>query len=175
MPTKLPCLLALALAAPALAETPEAYVAAARAAMVAQNEAHQATLHLADADHWDADLDKGTIVFTFKDGKTATAPIQVVGTLSVRDGSFLWGWDHPSVPEPLRKHAALARKWGEQERQASYTTRKVPCTEDEAWSFAAVASRLGKANGVFRGPSGNAVVFMTFGELTVKKPTVRKK
>ena len=118
---------------------------------------------------WSADLDAGLIVFEFSDGVKATAPIQVVGTYNQQDDTFLWGWDHPSVPEPLRKHAALAKQWGEKNQVENFVNRKVYCSEDDAWSFAAVANRLANANGVYRGPSGTTLVFMTFGEVKLEK------
>ena len=46
----------------------------------------------------------------------------------------------------------------------------VPFLEDDAWTFTAVAARLGNANGAYRGPAGTALVFMTFGEIELKKP-----
>jgi uncharacterized protein DUF6882 len=82
----------------------------------------------------------------------ATAPIQVIGTYNPADGTFLWGWDHPSVPHPLREHAQLARAWGRENGLASFTERSVRCDESEAWRFAAVANRLASSNGVYRVP-----------------------
>ncbi|WP_371873425.1 hypothetical protein [Massilia phyllostachyos] len=55
----------------------------------------------------------------------------------------------------------------------SFATRKIHCSEDEAWAFAAVANRLGNANGVYRGPDGTALVFMTFGEVKLSTPKSR--
>ena len=53
----------------------------------------------------------------------------------------------------------------------SFVTRKVSCSEDDAWGFAAVANRLANANGVYRGPSGTTLVFMTFGKVKLEKST----
>ena len=96
--------------------------------------------------------------------------MQIIGTYNTDDGTFLWGWDHPSVQEPLRVHAKLARTFGEQHKLSNFTERTVKCTEDEAWEFAAVAARLGNANGAYRGPAGSALVYMTFGEIKLHKP-----
>ncbi len=96
--------------------------------------------------------------------------MQIVGTYNTDNGTFLWGWDHPSVAEPLRKHAALAKQFGEENGLAQYTERMVECTEEQAWEFTAVAARLGEANGAYRGPAGTALVFMTFGEVKLSKP-----
>jgi L-rhamnose isomerase len=148
----------------------ETFIHAARAGLAQQTAAHGATWHLGEEANWSADLDAGSIAFDFADGTVATAAIQVVGTYNQADGSFLWGWDHPSVPEALRAHAQLAREWGEQQGAADFTARKRLCSEDDAWSFAAVANRLAEANGVYRGTAGSTLIFMTFGPVQLQKP-----
>jgi hypothetical protein len=135
-----------------------------------QTAAHAATWRLGDESNWAADQDAGRIRFTFADGTIAEAELQIVGTYNTLDGTFLWGWDHPSVAEPLRRHARLAKEFGEKNGLTNYTERMVKCSEDDAWEFTAVAARLGKANGAYRGPAGTALVYMTFGEIKLSKP-----
>ena len=115
---------------------------------------------------WSVDLDTGLITFTSAT-KVVTAPVQVVGTYNTRDGTFLWGWDHPSVPEPRAADARLAREFGLRQDLPLFTTRMVECTEDEAWSFTAVALYLAGAQGAYRGPTGPTLVYMTFGDPTI--------
>jgi hypothetical protein len=98
-----------------------------------QQAAHNATWGLGKADTWFIDLDVGEISFHFPDGNVARAPLQVVGTYSPKDGTFLWAWHHPSILEPLRAHSRLAKAWGEKHRLAKWTTRKVHCAQAEAW------------------------------------------
>lgn len=152
-------------------ESPRQLIRSARENLSLQTTAHAETWGFGQEEEWSADLDQGVVVFRFADGTMASAPIQVIGTYNLEDGTFLWGWDHPSVPEPLREHARLARQWGEENEVQSFVSRKVQCSEDEAWSFAAVANLLAEANGVYRGPSGSALVFMTFGEIALERPS----
>ncbi len=159
--------LSLAVSANAMSQSPAQFIEQSREGLAQQTAAHAATWHLDTAEHWSADLDKGTITFDLK-GVRASAAIQVIGTYNTLDGTFLWGWDHPSVPEALRKHARLAEQWGKKNNVPNFKTRKVKCTEDEAWGFAAVANRLANANGVYRGPDGTALVFMTLGKVKVE-------
>ena len=135
-----------------------------------QTATHAATWHLGQETDWAADQDTGRIRLTFADGTIAEADLQIVGTYNTLDGTFLWGWDHPSVVEPLRKHASLAKEFGEKHGLSKYAERKVECSKDDAWEFTAVAARLGKANGAYRGPAGTALVYMTFGEVNLSKP-----
>lgn len=120
-----------------------------------------------EAFDWSVDLDKGAIEFAAA-SYIASAPVQVIGTYNSRDGTFLWGWDHPSIPESRRNDAKLARQFGELHGLSQYTTRKVTCTEAEAWQFAAVASYLSGATGTYRGKSGTTLIYMTFGPVTVR-------
>lgn len=115
---------------------------------------------------WSVDLDAGTITFTSAT-KRVSAPVQVIGTYNRRDGTFLWGWDHPSIPEPRRSDARLARAFGQRQNLPLFTTRMVECSEEQAWSFTAVALYLSGAQGAYRGPAGTTMVFMTFGEMTI--------
>ena len=115
---------------------------------------------------WAVDLEAGTITFTSAT-KTVTAPVQVIGTYNSLDGTFLWGWDHPSIPGPRRGDARLAREFGRRQNLPLFTTRMVECTEEQAWRFTAVALYLSGAQGAYRGPSGTTLVFMTFGEMTI--------
>ena len=130
-----------------------------------QQGVHASTWHL-DKAGWDVDMDKGEIRFTLPD-RIATAPVQIIGTLY--NGEFMWGWDHPSVPEPLQKHAKVAKDWGQKANLTDYTELKVKADEVKAWEFTAVASRLSEANGVYLGDTGNNLVFMTFGKVSMSK------
>ncbi|NLS28041.1 hypothetical protein S2M10_30470 [Sphingomonas sp. S2M10] len=147
----------------------ELVFARADADIAAKTEIFQHTVGK-EAFEWSVDLDKGIIRFTAST-YVATAPVQVIGTYNTRDGSFLWGWDHPSIPEARRTHAKLARQFGELQGLPQYTTRKVLCTEAVAWRFTAVASYLAGATGTYRGTSGPTLVYMTFGQVTVGPKT----
>jgi len=117
---------------------------------------------------WSVDLDEGMITFTSATTRV-TAPVQVIGTYNTRDGTFLWGWDHPSIPEPRRADARLARRFGQRHNLPLFTTRMVECTEEQAWRFTSVALYLSGAQGAYRGPAGSALVFMTFGDMTITR------
>lgn len=122
-----------------------------------------------DTASWSADLDLGTITFTNARHWTITGPVQVIGTRSTTDGTWLWGWDHPSVPAPLAAHARLVRDFGVAPKLEDMTTRKIEADKDRCWLYAALACYLGHATGAYRGPAGKAEVFMTFGEIRIGK------
>lgn len=134
-----------------------------------KTEAHVGSWQ-SDKASWSVDLDAGQIEFRNPKGWVIAAPVQFIGTFLTTDSTFLWGWDHPSAPEPVRDHARLVRAFGETQGLKALTTRMIETTEADCWQFTALAAHLGGANGAYRGPVGKAFAFMTFGELTISKP-----
>jgi hypothetical protein len=117
---------------------------------------------------WSLDLESGTIRFEAAGKPMATAPVQIIGTLDPVTGSWLWGWDHPSVPVPLRRAAGRLRALGAQRGIASFTERQVPATEDDAWSWTALAALLDGAEGAYAAPTDRARIFLVFGRVTLQ-------
>ena len=118
---------------------------------------------------WSVDMKLGTIVFTRESGGTATALVQIIGT-HADDGTWLWGWDHPSVPEPLAEHARKVLAYGQEHAINDLIARKLSCSELRAWEFTALACHLAGAQGAYRGPAGSARVFMTYENVTLRGP-----
>src|SRR5262245_25889921 len=91
-----------------------------------KTQAHVESWGLGSADRWDMDQQEGLLEFTTKK-LIATAPAQIIGTYSTQTGTWLWGWDHPSVQPPLQEHAKRVRKYGEKHGNEFLTTRQLEC------------------------------------------------
>lgn len=151
-------------------EDPDVVFERARAEAEMKTAFHAQTWGQGQTDRWDADLDAGTITFIDDTRRQKiVAPLQIVGTLNTNDGTWLWGWDHPSVPVPLAQAADQVRQFGERHGLEALTTRKIIASEDDAWTFTALACHLIADQGVYRGPTGPTLVFMTFGNLTISR------
>jgi hypothetical protein len=149
-----------------MAETPSLVFARGKSELEVKTEIAKRLYGLGDGD-WSVDLNAGTITFT--NTKTiATAPVQVIGTYFTGDGTWLWGWDHPSVPDQSAVAAKAMLAYGKRHGIANITTRKVAISEDDAWAMTGAATYLTGAQGGYRGVSGPTLVFMTFGTVTVK-------
>ncbi|MFZ1871276.1 MAG: DUF6882 domain-containing protein [Chania sp.] len=123
-----------------------------------------------DIASWAVDLDSGTITFINDEkGMVISAPVQVVGTYDTEDGTWLWGWDHPSVSEPLGEFARRVRTFGEQYGKEKLTTRKIAASEEDAWEFTALACYLSGGEGGYSGSSGSTRVLMVYGSVTMSK------
>lgn len=141
----------------------------ARSALDLQISRQTGPWHLGEAQTWSADFLDGTLRFRAGEGLLGSAKIQVIGSYNKTDQTFTWGWDHPAVvSEALRRHAMLARDWGRNAGWPALLSRKVASSEQEAWNFAALTNHLAKTEGVFRGPSGTAWIFMTLSDLKIE-------
>jgi hypothetical protein len=129
--------------------------------------AHDGMWHLGEAS-WSVKQDEGTIVFTSPNGLTAICPVQIIGTYNTEDSTWLWGWDHPSVVPTLRAHSQQIYDYGKAHGITRLTTRKLSCTEAEAWELTALACKLCEGQGAYRGPAGATLIFMTFGEVSLR-------
>lgn len=121
---------------------------------------------LGQESNWNVDLNEGWLRWSFADGRILQADVQVIGTYNTRDGSFLWGWDHPSVPAPLRQAAQGVRAWGEARAEQALTTRSVSATEQQAWEWTALAAQQYGASGAYRGRSDATWVYMVYGPVS---------
>jgi len=130
---------------------------------------HNEEWGLGKAVRWDADLEKGVISWTFAD-KVVSAPVQVIGTYVPGPQSLLWAWDHPSVSKDLAKDSLLLKQWGQEHRVSDLTTREINCSEAQVWTYTAMAAKLAGAQGAYRGPSGQAYIFFTFGDISIGDP-----
>lgn len=136
-----------------------------------QTEGHKGLWHLGEEKRWDFDQDSGCLELTFPD-VIVTAPAQVIGTFDTDSGTWLWAWANPSVDAGLKRDALRVLDYGREHRIERLTTPKWPADETDGWRMAALANRLCSSNGAYRGPAGNTMVFMTFGEIKLEKRPV---
>lgn len=114
------------------ADDPDTIVERSLEELRLKTEAHTRAWGLGTAARWHADLEAGTLSFTWGDGTIASGAVQVIGTYSTTSGTWLWGWDHPSVSAALAQDALKARAFRARHHLSAYTTRKIACTERDA-------------------------------------------
>jgi hypothetical protein len=133
-------------------------------------EEHQNRWQLGQEKSWAVDEVNGKISFSFPNGVVVSASTQVVGTYHVGAKIFTWGWKHPNVAPNLQQHAARVRAFGIKYGSEELTTKQLPCTEKRAWEYTALAMLLAEAEGAYcLQPSADTFVFITFGEVDLKK------
>ena len=151
-----------------MAESPEQAILKAVDELQLKTDFHKETWGI-DSAAWDVDLDRGTISFHNDKGWLILATVQVIGTYDRSDGTFMWGWDHPSVPVHAADTAKTVRLFGERHERPDLTERLVYASEDEAWQYTALAAHLAGDSGAYRGDAGSTLVYMTFDDLKIVK------
>jgi len=152
------------------ATEPDATLKRSFEALQLKTKSHIEAWGLGDTERWDVDFDQGLLWFS-SPGLLVTTRVQVIGTYNGEDGSWMWGWDHPSVPADLARDASLVRAFGERQGLSRYVAAEISCTEDEAWQFTALACHFADAAGAYRGPAGGEMsVFMTFHDVRIERP-----
>ncbi|MGW7044158.1 DUF6882 domain-containing protein [Streptomyces avermitilis] len=121
---------------------------------------------LGSADRWDLDQTTGIITWTFPD-KTATAPAQILGSFSPVSGSWLWAWANKSILPDMSRDARIFRDWAEAHGHHALAQPKIEADEKAASTLVALAVRVTKAAGYYKGPGGNSAVIITFGPVTL--------
>jgi hypothetical protein len=135
---------------------------------------HKTNWRLGEETSWQIDQKNGNLVLLFSNGDVAIAPIQVIGSFHLKENSFLWAWDHPSILPDLQKNAHAVRSFGKMHFAKVLTKNRIPCTEKKAWELAALAMKLNQASGIYRVEVKPYVsLFVNFGE--VQLTTAAKK
>ena len=152
-------------------ETPEfkALLEKSMEELRAKTMGHQAGWGFGKAARWSLDMSRGNLLFTFTDGVVASCPAQIVGSLDTSDNSWLWAWANPSIPDPLKRDSLRVKDFGQQRKISRLTSEEWMGTEEDAWRMAALACNLCEAQGVYRGPAGTALVFITFGKVELSR------
>ncbi len=153
-------------------ETPEfeAFLEGSMEGLRLQTSAHQGTWNFGKEERWDLSQDSGEMVFTFPD-KIVRAPAQIIGSFNSRAGTWMWAWANSSISASLTQDSIRVREYGERRRIRRLVIPQWSAMESDGWQMAAIACRLCKSNGVYRGPAGATFVFITFGEVQLSKRT----
>jgi len=147
----------------------DTYIEKARNHLKALTAGHTATWGLGSSERWDADQEEGIISWSFLDGVVVSAPFQIVGTYNTNDETYLWAWDNPSILDHLKIDANAVLEFAKTHNVDFLQDRKVVCDEEAAWDLAALATLICDKQGVYRGPAGSTYVFITFGEVQIRK------
>lgn len=97
-------------------------------------------------------LKKGRVSFVFK-GNELSADAQIAGTYS-DDGSWMWGWGHPDVPEKMQQAAWAVQQFGERQEIEELLSRGGPVDAGRLDDFLAVCAYVSDADGVYLGDHG---------------------
>jgi hypothetical protein len=107
-------------------------------------------------------LSAGKLLFTHEQNGDYAFPIQVIGTQTTENPSWLWAWANTGSPisKKLLKSATQTQKYGEKHKILELTTAEVPLSRLNGHFFAIVASGICKADAYFAAPYDRGAAFL---------------
>ncbi len=121
--------------------------------------------HINSWPRWDYDLERGTLTFSQDKMPKVIASIQVVGTTSTTEGTWLWGWANENMPKTVTKAIEKVRVFGEAQNLAELTQSSCPDDEYLGWAMTAIAARVLEAKGAYRCPGHDGFVYLLFSSI----------
>ena len=112
---------------------------------------------------WSFDAQRGTLIFEDAHDQELELAVQVLGTESDEDASWLWAWANPAAGLPARMLAAALelKALGEREGIPEISRAEVPFGHGvDAGRIAAVASGVCRAGCFYRAPYPGGAIFM---------------
>lgn len=120
------------------------------------------------SDHnWNVDLETGKADF----GKGRIYPIQIVGTESEANGTWLWGWanEGSNIPTSLLTCAMTLRALGTKKEIQELTQPQIELNEVNGHMLAMVACGICNADAYYRGPYNGGALFFTMQQMPLQK------
>ena len=113
--------------------------------------------------NWDLNAETGVITFGDDERTGVVASVQILGTYSADDNTWLWGW---SSPEMGQQSAATAGVRDNNPDIPELTTPTFKCSETKAWSLSAAAAYAMKAESCYRLPGEAVALFVALFDIT---------
>jgi hypothetical protein len=107
---------------------------------------------------WQSDLETGTLSF----GGGHTFAIQVLGSESELDGTWLWSWANAesNLPGHLVEAANALKSFGEKKQVPELTQPSLPIGELDGHKLSMIASGACHSNAYYRGPYDGGAIFL---------------
>ncbi|GAA4607799.1 hypothetical protein BJY16_006520 [Actinoplanes octamycinicus] len=121
---------------------------------------------LGTADRWDLDQRTGIITWTFAD-RTAAAAAQIIGSHNPSTSSWLWAWANESILAEMSRESRAVRDWAERHGQQALAEPRIQADAELAATLSALAVRITRATGFYRGTGSAAIPVITFGPVTL--------
>jgi hypothetical protein len=101
-------------------------------------------------------------------GASGRRSAQILGSFDASTESWLWAWANSSIRAEMSRDSRVVRAWGERHGQAAFAQGRVRAGAEKAETLFAVAVRITRAAGCYRGSGYAAVPYLTFGDVTVR-------
>jgi hypothetical protein len=154
------------LGAPATSEQIASFIEHCVSTATELNSKADREFELLQAERWYFDSDLGTLTFSSDGVPRLVADVQLVGSLSDDTNTWLWAWANPDNSSHLIREMHRLPVFGTVRGWDAFACEEAqPCTLEEAWEHAAVATILLEGEAVFRAPMDHLHHFMVLRNL----------
>ena len=98
---------------------------------------------------------------------TATASAQILGSYNPSTASWLWAWANKSILPEMARDSRAIHNWAETHGHHGLARRRIEADDQQTATIAALAVRITRATGFYRGPGSTAIAVITFGTATL--------
>jgi hypothetical protein len=106
------------------------------------------------------DQEKGQIEFLDGQGPDLVCEVQIIGTYSKETKTWLWAWNNPWTSDKLKNDSLRVNDFGASHGVERLLNPKWEATEEDGWDMTAVAAHLVSAEGAYRLPNREVMIFM---------------
>lgn len=114
---------------------------------------------------WDWDQRRAELVFSNDGVPAVVATTELVGSVSMQSGTWLWSWANSSTLESVRSRIEAVYDVGESKDFPYLTVPQWPAETVDGWEMAAVAAHVLDADGVYRAPNGHGFAFLALSQV----------
>ncbi len=105
--------------------------------------------------------DQATGLLTFSTGdKELNFKYLEVGTYSKNTNTWKWSWDNENTLKKVKEQASLVKDYGKKFGYQKLSEGYVESSEEEAWEFTAIATKIVNGIGAYRPVSDHLLIFM---------------
>jgi hypothetical protein len=120
------------------------------------------------------DQETGQIEFLDGEGPDIVCEVQVIGTYSKATRTWLWAWKNDFILDKLKDDSLIVNEFGDRHGLERLLDPKWEATEEDAWDMTAVAAHLSPAEGAYRLPNRDVMIFMLLKRIEPKEKTQSK-
>lgn len=112
--------------------------------------------------NWFYDQTTGELTFSDNGIKKVIVDYEEVGSLSFKSNTWLWAWANPHLEEKIKSEIGTVRDYGRKRDFEKLTNSKWAADEYDGWEMTAIASYLMKAQGAYRAPTSDSMLYSFF-------------
>jgi hypothetical protein len=120
------------------------------------------------------DQEKGQIEFLDGEGPDLVCEVQIIGTYSKETRTWLWAWKSAWILDKLKDDSLKVNEFGDRHGLERLLDPKWEATEEDGWDMTAVAAHLAPAEGAYRLPNREVMIFMLLKKIEPKGATQTK-